>query len=331
MFAICSAEGTLHLGPTNGGRGLLEHYGTWSLVFSCPLILVILRNILSKTENSFTQVRQSAVSEKAAQEVDKIHERLKDILRCRKTEHRICFYLLITIGVFSWVVNLQNTRHATIIFGHEVWDSSTYLGSFILGKIFVAFLYIFIFPVTTYIVAVVWFSILALSSKISIPDAIRVSPYHPDKCGGLRHLGKTTLAISQLSLPFALVIIGHYYTHKNFYETLVLACAIVALGTMAILYLPFVELHKRLKTVKNGLLESLYCLIDTETVQFLGNRKLAAQDATHIGQLSILAGTTLYSQTEKLNTWPYRAADRLKWISMLISPLIGFLLKKVFG
>jgi len=147
----------------------------------------------------------------------------------------------------------------------------------------------------------------------------------------LRHLGKTTIAISQLSFPFVLIVIGHYYAHQTFYETLLLAGVIVLGATLAVLYLPFVELHRHLKTVKKTLLEELQSLLEDETTQFMIDRKTPQNGVNYGRQLSILASAALYSQAERLNTWPYVGFDHVKWVSIVSSPVIAFLLKRFVG
>ncbi len=330
LFVTCAAEGTLHLAGLNNGRGLFEHYGTWSLLLSCPIILFILCNILDKADQSFRKMKRVSDANHPSA-VRNQYERLGNILRCKLPEHRLCFYLLVLGGVFAVVVNIQNTRQAAVIYGHEVWDSSLYPYGYVAGKVLVATFFMYVLPITVYVASTVWFVILSLSGGLSTHASVNISPYHPDKCGGYRHLGATTLAISYTSLPFLIVVVGHYFTHQHFYEVLAFACAIVLSMTIALLYLPFIELHKQLKSVKEAQLEKLHSALQIEIGLVMQEQQKPVKPNVCPPQLSILAASAIYQQTEKLKTWPYVGLDHLKWLSSVSSPILALILRKWFG
>jgi hypothetical protein len=328
LIGVCRLEGTLRLARVDGGRGLFEHYGTWSLVLACPIIVIILCSTLARADKSFAQLAKLA-SDPAASEIRRNRKHLTQALQRSRPEHHVCFYLLVLVGLFSLVVNVQNTCHAAAIYGHDVWDSSMHPLGFVVGKIFLGSLFLYVFPITAYLAAMIWFSLLSLSSIISVENAVDVSPFHPDNCGGFRHLGVTSTSLSQLSLPFIITLVGHYYTYARFYTLLLLAGGLVLSATMALLYLPFIGLHRHLRRVKERLLDRLANILSNQARALIQWDATAQAEPSRVQHLSLLASNAVYTQAKKLRTWPYLVADHLKWLSAIVPPIIAVLIKRM--
>lgn len=319
-------ENTLKLQNFNNGRGVLEHFGTWSLVISGPALVLIIIHLCSRMKKIITTLYEKLLANAPKNEVDNFFVQIIDILRCRTPQYKIIFYLMMSFGLFSTIVNFQNTRQAVFIYGQDVWDSSVYPLGFVVGKIFLGFLWIYLFPVIIYLACASWLCILLISNKIVFKKWLEVSSFASDGCGGFREFGNTMIVITYVEIPFISIIIAHTYTHTNFYITLLFAMVLVGVGSLAVLFLPFLKLHRFLTDAKIQLLNQLDCYIAKQQNLFFMDQKGNPNQST-LPYLSVIASSNLYHQTQKMSTWPYLPVDLVKALGPFLPSLIAIFTK----
>jgi len=310
-------DGTWFLKTVNEGRGLFEHYGTWSQLLACPVLLILALLVCQRASRAIEHF-----------EVDD-GETKKEILAAftrRTWAHKMLFFLLMFIGLFALILNAQNTRQPIEVYGQEVWDSWSYSLGYVTGRLFLGFEWVYFFPLVGYLLLVTIFGLFSLVQVLMNSEDPPFSPYAPDGCGGYRPLGQAVLAVIYVNIPVAVIILAHIYTHNHFYTTLAVAILMFVLLVVAEALLPFIRLHRFLAQKKEDYLRDLELQISA-AIQKLPNilvKDSAPSSAwpSSLTAFSVLANTEMYRRTEKMHTWPYLPQDTLKWLLPLF-PLLS--------
>lgn len=320
---------TLLLRGTNGGRGLFEHWGTLTQLASIPAILFLTYRIvrrLAEAIAAFTGTNHHEDDSGSAPHPadDTFVRSAMQLLTCTKPPCRVLLGLLMLTGFFSLIVNAQNTRHAERVYGQDVWDSSEHVCGYVAGRLFLGFEWIYIFPVVAYVAGAAFVVVSMLTKHIVTSERRAPSPFAPDGCGGFRVLGQVMLGFVFLDVPFACIVVAHVVTHDLFYLTLGLAGSLFGLAVGVQLFLPFLDLHRYLKTHKARMLSQLAGMIDGAQAALLAPD---APGAT-APQLTMLALLGAYREARTLNTWPYLGTDVVKWASPLL-PIVTAITSKM--
>lgn len=314
-LGIAWREGTLHLRQV-GGRGLLEHLGTWAQFLACPVLVILVVEVLRSVAGVFADRRFIS----SGGDPDALFQAF--LVRrcvCRTRQGRLRFGLFSFTGVLAVVVNLQNTRIPYKVYGQDVWDSSAHLGGYWIGKAFLLFEWAYLFPVVAFVALAVGTSIYEIVQRATLGGQ-ELSVFSADGCGGFRPLGQTMIRIVYLDVPIAVIILALHYTHAYFYATLVLGACVLMLVVIIQLFLPFVELHRMLERLKEEKLASL------EQVIVRSNRALdpdgfATDKSSLTPFVTVLAADAVYRQTRRVSTWPYGRLDFVK----ALAPFVPFL------
>jgi hypothetical protein len=325
-----SWEGTLFLDTRVGGRGLLEHYGTLSLLIGFPVISTITAIICSRIEQLLYSGSKlipnvhgtESNTAKSQREVDD----LLVIMKCSGSKNKSTLILMVFIGVCMLTLNIQNTRHAIEVYGNDVWDSSNHPIGYVVGKFHLAFLWIVVFPTVGYIALGAWHTVRRLANMSVRTIIVTSEVYAVDKCAGLQPLGSAMMLLVYLIIPFSAIIMAHVHTHTNLYFSLWIAVGLTTLFVFAILLLPFIQVHKVLISIK--------CQWETKTIQVL-NRLLRhciaespTQEIPEVGALiRFLAVTQILEDVRNMNTWPYVKSDVIKMLSPFLPILLTSTLK----
>jgi len=324
-------DDTMVLRDLNGGRGLLEHWGSLVQFIAVPAILfltylIVRRLSLAIGEYEINHLRNEIQTSASEAGHNTFVDNAIDILGCKKPPYQVILGLLMLIGLFSLVVNAQNTRSAVAVYGQDVWDSSDHALGYIAGRLFLGIEWIYIFPVVVYVSGAAFVVVGMLTRHILGSQQRAPSPYAPDGCGGFRVLGQVMLAFVFLDVPFACIVVAHVITHESFYLTLALAGVLFVAALCAQLFLPFIDLHRYLQTQKRMMLTLLAERIDDAQAALLASR--VPENTVPDVQLTILALHGTYKQTRKLNTWPYLGSDVVKWASPLV-PIVSAIVTKI--
>lgn len=316
IIAAGIIDDTLFLAKSNGGRGVLEHFGTWSQVISTPILLLMAIGLQRSIGSCLQEVKE--ISRKP--ETESLLEDLEDVLRCESPHFKTIYILMIIFGSYSLIINIQNTRQAVAIYGQDVWDSSNHIYGYVVGKLFLGFEWIVVFPFVIYVAASCWFSIVQLANEIVEKELIEFSPYTPDKCSGFKVLGSIMIRIGYLGVPFVFIIVAHIFTHSNFYITLLFASSLVIVCLVAILLLPFYKVHLYLSNQQKKYLSNLAkqitkCQMKTPNIR------------PYEPWLTVMASDSLYSKASEVSTWPYMKSDVFKLLTPLYPTVIATALR----
>lgn len=319
-LVVCSYEGTLRLGPTNGGRGLLEHYGSWSQFIGCPVLIFFTLLLIQRLD------RALALDGLNGHEYSQLLATAKDFLTRATPIHKILFAILALFGVFSLIINAQGTRSPIDVYGQQLWDSSAHTAGYILGRIFLGFEWIYVFPLVIYLALGASIIIILLVNIVMGSAEFELSAFAPDGCGGVRPIGSVMLSVAYIDLPFIAIIVAHIYTHANFYASLMFASLLAIVGVTAQAFLPFLRLHDFLKRHK------VRRLADLEK-KILRNRWADTEEkddgplARHA--LALVACDVMYRKVADMRTWPYARIDWMQWLVPLV-PVVAALVERGF-
>lgn len=317
-------DNTLYLSNRINGAGFFEHLGFWALFIGSPIIVFIL-TILCK--------RMAVVINRFCREFPesgggalKYRDLIVDLMHCNRLSFKVVFGSMMFFGFLALLANYQNTRQARAVFGHDVWDSSIHETGFWIAKLFLAFEWVYLFPLTIYLGVSAGISILLIVNCMASARQIEILPFEPDGCGGYRPLGQAMLAVIYLNAPFAAVLVGdiltHNITHKNFYPTILGAVILLVAIILFEIFAPFVRLHTLLADGKKARLKELSQMLSAEETSIRSKWDLIT-DFPASRLLSVLATAELYRQTEKMQTWPYLPIDRLKFLTPLFPLAAG--------
>jgi hypothetical protein len=335
LALVCALiDGTLSLHTQTGGTGLLEHYGYWAQFVSCPVLVVLAFVLLKRTLRVLGRplnphpdaepgtVRDGTLSGETQRE-------LLDLLGCKGAAHKSLFVLMITIGLFALIVNIQNTRTPESIYGADVWDSSQHMFGYISGRLFLGFEWLYVFPLIGYISLACWIAVQKVVRNVVQAGNLKFHPFATDKCGGFRPLGEAMSVLAYIAFPFAVIIVAHVYTHPLFYPTLWFGTVLFAVALIAILFLPFWQLHIAVRQSKRALSARIGHLIDSRVDLILGTHgedteSLQAESAM------IIAASSVLSRSEATSTWPFLPSDIPRLLLPILPSLVASLIKLAF-
>ena len=104
---------------------------------------------------------------------------------------------------------------------------------------------------------------------------------------------------------------------------------LVGVGSLAVLFLPFLKLHKFLTDAKIQLLNQLdSCIAKQQNLFFMDQKGNPNQSM--IPYLSVIASSNLYHQTQKMSTWPYLSADLVKALGPFLPSIVAIFAKIIF-
>lgn len=315
---------TLLLAQSNKGVGLLEHLGFGALFVSGPLIIFLVLMLLRRMASVIERFCADKPGDGGV--AAGCRDRVVNMLTCRTVHFQLILATMMLFGSLALLANYQNTRQATAVFGHDVWDSSAHVIGFFIAKVVLAFEWIYLFPLLIYLGIATSFSILSIVNYIAAKPEIEILPFEPDHCGGYRPLGKAMLAVIYLNVPIALVVTGDILTHRNFYLTIVLAVILILAIVLFQVFFPFIKLHRLLVAGKAARLKELSALLTLQEVSVRARIK-QVDDIREATLLTILATAELYRRAEAMRTWPYLPTDRFKWLAPLFPIALGILKK----
>lgn len=318
------------------GRGVRDHYGFHALLLSAPALVYLCCWLMSTIARIIADPRLRHHAAPAVG-IGSLREELCQVaLRRSAVAVRMLWYFR-SVGFAALVANAASTRYPLLIYGQDVFDSSSHITGYIAGRIFLAYYFVYLLPYVAYFIYV------AVSTTVSIVRHVRLGTgydlrcFASDGCGGFKNLGQLMIIAVYMYLPIVMVIVALSHTHRNFYPTLALS-AILALLVPAQLFLPFLQLHRMLASLKSRRLHDLEQLLTKAEIALLSYRandpRLSSQaqlpDMPLGSYLRLIAGNALYKQTVALSTWPYVRADVMKWISPFI-PIVTSVVLRRYG
>lgn len=200
-------------------RGLLEHYGAMALLVTDPLLLISVSFAYRRFRLAMSTL-PLCTPDLNRERTRRIVKRYVDILHMRGAG--LWLYLgLLVVGILSWINNLRQTRNPIEFFGHDVFDSTSFMTGFVVYKIVLFNSWVGIYPLAGFMIVSMCFSTRLILERLHRNRMICPNLLHPDGCYGLASLGTLNIC---LLLPFILafsVVFGVAITHETAYASLV--------------------------------------------------------------------------------------------------------------
>lgn len=320
IITICTSEQSMFLRNVNDGRGLLEHYGSLANLIALPLLMICCFTIIHRMGRVLERYTGTEGSNTRPGSLPRgLVARIEAAMKCATVPAKVLFYTLVFVGLLGVVNNLHTTTVAVEYYGQEVWDSSTYPGGYLCGKILLAILLVVVIPTTVFFVLIASTSIFRISLHYSALGPAEVNPLDPDGSGGFYPLGETMMAVFYATVLGLILIAAHFETHTNIYRSLVLASVGYGLIVCFVMFGPFLGLHRVLVKAKSAHLEGMLLLIEKVSPK-LGSGVELTFDGTE--PTAILAASKVYDHVLAMKTWPYGFSDLLQWSLPLVPVLV---------
>lgn len=309
LLQVCASEGSTTLLETNGGRGLLEHYGTLSNFLAIPLLITLALVLVSRVADIYRSNSFFDDEEGRPLLSPQDHKDMTAILQRHSVASRLLYYFLYYAAMAFLALNIAKTAQPVGFYGQEVWDSTSYPYGYLLGRLLLIFLWVTVIPPVIYLSMASGYIIYRLTVKFARMGVGAVQPFSPDRCGGFRPLGRVMMAVFYVFLTMFAILFAHYLTHSRTYETLILSFVVYAVALVAILVLPLWKLHELLAAAKEQYLARIMRVIRTQ-----GERLEYLTSGHSPAPLAIVASCQLHTHAEQMSTWPYLLKDKLQWL-----------------
>lgn len=224
LYMAAAEEGVLYISE---GVGLLQHYG----LFSSIIGNAIFPYLAKKYYDGVCSIRES----KAVVDVMPVGESLSTLTDITKLEreYRLSWYLMITIGALSWLVNVlyHVIGNPQIKWAHKVFDSTDHPLTFWASRLHNLYTWLVILP---FLAHVIIYSSIQLWRAIANASRAGVLTYdllNPDRRGGFAFVDNAAFAFNVVVVLVYIQIMLHVGTFKMNFEHIII---IVLLALVAI-------------------------------------------------------------------------------------------------
>jgi hypothetical protein len=191
--------------------------------------------------------------------------------------------------------------------------------------------------ITMYAVCFGLFNIASTISalrRVFTDQPIRISPWHPDRCGGLRGISRYSM-----TLGYAIAVIGltlsvqtiqeiQFGTFASSYLTWIGLIGYSVLAPM-VFFLPLGTAHKVMQRAKTTHLLTLSRQFDNQYKQITS--ALSQGESEIAGSVQkIEALQTLYKITEEFIIWPFDVVNLRRFLTITLAPLLPGLITILF-
>lgn len=220
--------------------------------------------------------------------------------------------------------------NATANYGFDIWSSQSYPLSFALRTALETVLFGLLLPCIVYKMVMILVSIKRLCTSLSLAKALRLSPLHPDKAGGLGVLGKFGLRMATLLVPSALGI-AVYIVANGMKLTLAVASLLFVGLLIFTFFYPLSGAHESMKASKNKELD--YLAGEFNRVYY---RLVTEMRGGNTGKMGVEASLLndldgLYRKAERMPVWPFDNETLRRFLSipgaLLSTILLQWILK----
>lgn len=177
-------------------------------------------------------------------------------------------------------------------------------------------------------------STIAALRRVFTDQPIRISPWHPDRCGGLRGISRYSM-----TLGYAIAVIGltlsvqtiqeiQFGTFASSYLTWT---GLIGYGVLApmVFFLPLGTAHRVMQRAKTTHLLTLSRQFD---IQYKQITSVLSQGESEIADSvqKIEALQTLYKITEDFIIWPFDVVNLRRFLTITLAPLLPGLITILF-
>lgn len=252
IIACSYWEGTLFL--PGHGKGLFQHYGAWAVLISDPVLLVAAGWAAYRF-----RIAMAALPLCAKTQPEAVEPLLKPWLGFARARGNgaMGYVILIVVGLMALLNNIYQTRMPLEFYGHDVFDSSTHLYSFVVFKVILASSWVGVYPIVGYILISASMSTWIILKRLGRRGMLCPDVKHPDNCYGLRNFGTLNIA---LLAPYAVVysvIFLLWYTHENIYGSMLVPLVVVSALLVLMSYVIIFPVYALLRNAKRVTFASL--------------------------------------------------------------------------
>lgn len=204
------------------GRGLLRHYGVWSLFITTPLIALLVALVLSQFLQTMKLISKYSVSGSVPRDLRrKITLHVRSL--CLRGNSQYVLWLLMFAGLACGFLNIRQTLYPLETYGQDVFDAYPYMWGFVLNKIYLCLIWTLIYPLAIFVTVHITVSMVTILHYMCRHSLLKIDFFHPDNCGGVSIFGSINALIMGVWATIFAVIACLFITHKNNYATLVVA------------------------------------------------------------------------------------------------------------
>jgi len=214
IVVVCAVEGTLLL--DRGGAGLLQHAGFMAFFVIHVLVVLILPQTLSRFHSAIRHVPLS-VDLAEAERCDNAGKVTRDLTELDDPRRwRVTRVVALVVGVLFVLYNALNTLKPYEVYGHDVWDSSDHLGGYCAARLYLAFTWGFVLPISLHALFAFSYTITRIYlrwGKLGPAGVVAVNALSPDRAGGLRPISGGIWAATLNAAPLGLFVVALACVH----------------------------------------------------------------------------------------------------------------------
>jgi hypothetical protein len=163
---------------------------------------------------------------------------------------------------------------------------------------------------------------------------IKISPWHPDRCGGLK-----SISLYSMNLGYAIAVIGltisvhtiqeiYFGTFASSYLTWLALAGYVLLSPL-VFFLPLGTAHMSMQQAKTNHLLALSAQFDIQYNQITDAlRNEESEISSNVEKIESLQ--TLYKITEDFTIWPFDVGNLRRFLAITLAPLSPGVLTLIF-
>jgi len=218
LVIVCSYfEKTCKL--PDDGRGLSIHYGIWAIFVGSPLLVIISSVAYFKFVRTIQDLGHYTIGSTMPSDLKKIVDKTLASLRLQ-TWTRYLFYLILLVAWTCWLKNVIQTIHPYDSYGNDVFDSYAHPWGFYSFKLYLAFLWVAVYPVMTYAALHIFASMIYILRYMGKNKLFRLDFFHEDECGGVSVFGEINLLLLSMTFIVLATVIAIKLTHLGNYPTI---------------------------------------------------------------------------------------------------------------
>jgi len=317
-FALSLFNGTLFL--PDKLLGMMEDYLYMAyILLVAPMLLLLLYNVMTRYK-IFIEDSPSFCKAGTGEELKIIIE--ENIINIQKVKpvQRIIQLILGLIAVSSNTSSIINRQGG--------WDSLDYPVVFSFVAIHLLIVIGFVLPtIIIRFIDLVRFQI-HLTRALVKRNMLSIKPLSPDGAGGLRSLGKLSLAYTYMLIPFLLTLGVQYLTWDYLTPGFYLGLFGFLPLSMFVFFFPLSVVHQAMDETKRNIMKKLSNKYDQ-----LNNGLLEKMDDDGWENELINKNKTLeiidnmYKVAEKMPVWPFNISILVRFLSFNVFPLIVFFIQ----
>lgn len=201
------------------GRGLLRHYGVWSIVVTDPLIILNVAIAHAMFRRAIFGIRFSSSAERKLYIRNSANISL-DLLYM-KGYSAWAYRFLVCFGLLCWMNNIHQTMEPGAFFGNDVFDQTAHPWGFIANKVNLFVSWVIIYPAAGFLLMFMCLRTRVLLENAKILGGLKGDLFHPDRCFGFANLAWLNISLLTPFIFSFLVMFFHSITHERIYESLI--------------------------------------------------------------------------------------------------------------